>query len=108
MATRTRFSPLRGRENRDKYRKEGHTVEYMEVAGLGHLWATKADVNEAIWKFFAAHPLNKKTKRRQTCLRCAWTGPANTTGLIYLSSLAHDKIHFPMDWAVFPVNRRLP
>ena len=28
------------RENRDKYKKEGHEVKYVEVAGLGHQWAT--------------------------------------------------------------------
>jgi polyhydroxybutyrate depolymerase len=44
------------RENRDKYQKEGHEVSYVEVEGLGHSWATKSDVNETIWKFFASHP----------------------------------------------------
>ena len=48
------------RENRDKYMKEGHPVKYVEVAGLGHLWATNADINETIWTFFAEHPLSKK------------------------------------------------
>ncbi len=48
------------RENRDKYKKEGHPVEYVELSGVGHMWGTKADVNETIWKFFADHPLNKK------------------------------------------------
>ena len=47
------------RENRDKYKREGHEVEYVEVAGLGHLWANKQDINETIWKFFAEHPLEK-------------------------------------------------
>ena len=44
------------RENRDKYRKEKHEVKYVEVAGLGHEWATKDNINEQIWDFFAAHP----------------------------------------------------
>ncbi len=48
------------RENRDKYKKEGHDVKYVEVAGLGHAWASKQDVNETIWQFFADHPLDKK------------------------------------------------
>jgi len=45
------------RENRDKYKREGHKVKYVEVAGLGHIWATKSGINDEIWKFFAAHPL---------------------------------------------------
>jgi polyhydroxybutyrate depolymerase len=48
------------RENRDKYTKEGHTVKYVEVPGLGHMWATKADINETIWTFFADHPRGTK------------------------------------------------
>lgn len=47
------------RENRDKYRREGHEVKYVELAGFGHLWGTKYDVNETIWKFFADHPRKK-------------------------------------------------
>jgi len=47
------------RENRDKYKKEGHEVLYVELAGTGHAWGTKADINETIWKFFAAHPRGK-------------------------------------------------
>src|SRR5690349_2301015 len=41
------------RENRDKYLTEGHEVQYVEIAGLTHWWATKAGINETIWKFFA-------------------------------------------------------
>jgi polyhydroxybutyrate depolymerase len=48
------------RENRDKYRKEGHEVKYVELAGVGHVWGTKVDINETIWKFFADHPLRKQ------------------------------------------------
>ncbi|MBL8797726.1 MAG: dienelactone hydrolase family protein [Planctomycetia bacterium] len=48
------------RENRDKYKKEGHEVKYVELAGVGHIWANKADVNETIWKFFADHARDKK------------------------------------------------
>ncbi len=45
------------RENRDKYEREGHTVKYIELAGQGHMWATKDDINETIWSFFDEHPL---------------------------------------------------
>lgn len=45
------------RENRDKYRREGHSVMYLEVPGLRHAWASKIDVNDKIWEFFAEHPL---------------------------------------------------
>lgn len=48
------------RENRDKYKREGHEVQYVRLAGLGHMWGTKFDVNETIWKFFADHPRGKK------------------------------------------------
>jgi polyhydroxybutyrate depolymerase len=47
------------RENRDKYKKEGHEVKYVEIAGMGHIWATKQDINETIWSFFADHPRKK-------------------------------------------------
>ena len=48
------------RENRDKYKREGHEVKYVELPGLGHQWATKSDINETIWKFFDEHPLETK------------------------------------------------
>jgi predicted esterase len=44
------------RENRDKYKKEGHEVKYVEIAGLGHMWATDQKINEQIWEFFEKHP----------------------------------------------------
>jgi predicted esterase len=44
------------RENRDKYRREGHEVKYVEVPGLGHLWAIEQGINDTIWEFFADHP----------------------------------------------------
>lgn len=44
------------RENASKYRREGHEVQYLEVPGLAHFWATDVNVNEQIWAFFAAHP----------------------------------------------------
>jgi polyhydroxybutyrate depolymerase len=44
------------RDNRDRYRKEGHEVKYVEVPGMGHVWAHKVDVNEQIAKFFTEHP----------------------------------------------------
>src|SRR5215813_3870733 len=48
------------RENRDKYEREGHEVKYVELKNVGHMWGTKADVNETIWEFFDDHPLEKK------------------------------------------------
>ncbi len=50
------------RDNRTRYEKEGHAVKYVELAGHGHIWATKENVNETIWDFFAAHPLDAKKK----------------------------------------------
>jgi predicted esterase len=44
------------RENRDKYQAEGHEVNYVEVPGLGHAWATGIGVNDKMWEFFASHP----------------------------------------------------
>ena len=41
---------------RDKYKKEGHEVTYVEIAGLGHEWATKQSINDRIWEFFEKHP----------------------------------------------------
>ena len=46
-----------GRRSRDAYTKEGHTVEYVEVAGMGHVWAVKENISDKIWKFFSDHPL---------------------------------------------------
>ena len=48
------FSYWFARENAEKYRREGHEVKYVEIAGLGHAWA--AGINEQIWEFFASHP----------------------------------------------------
>lgn len=50
------FGPRIARENAEKYRREGHEVEYIELPQLGHAWANDADINEKIWRFFAAHP----------------------------------------------------
>jgi len=44
------------RENRDKYKKEGHEVNYVEIANLNHFWAGDSGINDKIWKFFADHP----------------------------------------------------
>jgi polyhydroxybutyrate depolymerase len=46
------------RENRDKYTREGHRVKYVEVPKLNHVWATKSNINKAIWKFFELHSLS--------------------------------------------------
>jgi len=45
------------RENRDKYQREGHDVQLVEIDGLGHFWGVKAQINDTIWQFFAEHPL---------------------------------------------------
>jgi len=45
-----------GRSSRDVYKRAGHKIEYLEVAGLGHRWATKQRINDKIWKFFVANP----------------------------------------------------
>jgi polyhydroxybutyrate depolymerase len=50
------FAVWIARENAEKYRREGHEVEYIEVPRLGHAWASEANINERIWRFFAAHP----------------------------------------------------
>lgn len=50
------------RENRDKYRREGHEVEYVELPHLGHRWAADVDINERIWAFFQQHPLPMRSK----------------------------------------------
>jgi len=47
------------RENRDKYKREGHEVKYVELKNVGHMWGTKAHINETIWEFFARRPLEK-------------------------------------------------
>ncbi len=48
------------RENRDKYKREGHEVKYVELPGHGHMWATKFGINETIWEFFSKHPRKHK------------------------------------------------
>ncbi|MBI2808993.1 MAG: dienelactone hydrolase family protein [Planctomycetes bacterium] len=48
------------RENRDKYKREGHEVKYIELKGLGHAWGTKENINEVIWQFFAKRPLRAR------------------------------------------------
>lgn len=54
------FPYFLARENATKYRREGHEVQYIEVPGLAHYWATDMNVNEQIWTFFAAHPRAKR------------------------------------------------
>jgi polyhydroxybutyrate depolymerase len=44
------------RENRDKCKKEGHDVTYVEIKGMGHTWATEQKINEQIWEFFEKNP----------------------------------------------------
>jgi hypothetical protein len=58
-STAIRFRNAQGRR-REKYRKKNHEVNYVQLADTGHVWGTKAEINETIWKFFAEHPLGKK------------------------------------------------
>ena len=46
-----------GRTSRDAYKKEGHPVEYVEVQGMGHVWARKEDITARMWKFFMDNPM---------------------------------------------------
>ncbi len=46
-----------GRTSRDAYKKEGHPVEYVEVPGMGHVWARKEDITARMWKFFLDNPM---------------------------------------------------
>jgi polyhydroxybutyrate depolymerase len=50
------FGTWIARDNVERYRREGHEVEYIEVPRLGHYWASEVDINERIWRFFVAHP----------------------------------------------------
>ena len=43
-------------ENRDKYHKEGHEVQYVKVPNLGHMWANDVKINDTLWEFFDKHP----------------------------------------------------
>jgi polyhydroxybutyrate depolymerase len=54
------FSPAIFRENRDKYQREGHAVQYVELPGVGHVWGAEAKINETIWKFFSDHPRDQE------------------------------------------------
>lgn len=45
-----------GRIAKSAYERAGFTVEYIEVKGMGHGWASGID--EQMWTFFEAHPLN--------------------------------------------------
>ncbi|MBC7856168.1 MAG: dienelactone hydrolase family protein [Pirellulaceae bacterium] len=51
------FNVKIARDNRDKYQREKHEVQYVEVAGLNHFWAGVAKINSQIWEFFEKHPL---------------------------------------------------
>lgn len=53
------FPIEQARQDRDKYKKEGHRVEYLEIPKMGHMWAVKADVNEKIWNFFEKQSLDR-------------------------------------------------
>jgi hypothetical protein len=35
-------------------------VNYIEVPGLTHWWATNQGINDKMWQFFADHPRGKK------------------------------------------------
>lgn len=47
------------RDSRDQYLEEGHEVQFVEIARLGHFWGTQVEINETMWKFFAEHPRKK-------------------------------------------------
>jgi polyhydroxybutyrate depolymerase len=51
------------RENRDKYEKEGHEVEYVELKDQPHWWAADKGINDKIWTFFEDHPLDWKPEK---------------------------------------------
>ena len=56
--TDDRLVPVsQARKAHEAYRREGHEVLLVEIAGLGHRWATQANINDQIWEFFRAHPL---------------------------------------------------
>ncbi|MGH7128196.1 MAG: alpha/beta hydrolase family esterase [Planctomycetaceae bacterium] len=46
-----------GRTARDLFVKEGHEVEYVELAGFHHFWAGHVDIAATIWEFFENHPM---------------------------------------------------
>jgi polyhydroxybutyrate depolymerase len=43
------FGPSLFRENEDKYKRDGHAVQRIEIEGLGHFWGVKANINDTIW-----------------------------------------------------------
>jgi polyhydroxybutyrate depolymerase len=45
-----------GRTTRDTYTRWGHEIQYVEIPGQAHMWATLKGINETIWTFFEAHP----------------------------------------------------
>ena len=45
------------RMDAEKHRLAGQPIEYLEVANLGHTWATT--LNDHIWEFLAKHELRK-------------------------------------------------
>ena len=53
------FNVKIARDNRDKYEREKHEVNFVEVPGLNHFWAVDAKINGQIWEFFEKHPLPK-------------------------------------------------
>lgn len=56
--TDDRLVPVsQARKADETYRREGHEVLLVEIPGLGHRWATQANINDRIWEFFRAHPL---------------------------------------------------
>ncbi len=56
--TDDRLVPVaQARKSQEAYRKEGHEAVLVEIPGLGHRWATSANINDTIWEFFRAHPL---------------------------------------------------
>jgi poly(3-hydroxybutyrate) depolymerase len=46
------------RSDADRYRSEGHVVEFVSVPGLGHEWPTRH--NTEMWNFLSQHSLAQK------------------------------------------------
>lgn len=51
------------RHARDVYTQWGHTVEYVEIPGLAHLWANHVSINERIWEFLRKHAIAVEGRR---------------------------------------------
>lgn len=64
IGTRDRFFPLEEvRATRDALKSRGFPVEYSEIPGYTHDYSSRsAEINDAAWEFFKAHPLSAESK----------------------------------------------